>query len=113
MRRHHGGDQLFLAEWLRQRGIGYHACSQTAGIAGGHDDADALVVQPRNQVVGAFARAQMNVNQRYVRKPSVDQPVGVRARRDRAGDFGRAGLQQARDRDAKVRRILDNQDVQT
>ena len=113
LRRHQSGDQFILAERLGQCGRGLRARFQSAGIAGGHDNANAPIVEPHDQLVGALARTQMQIDHGCVGTACGNQPIGVRSRRDRPGDFGPAGAQQACDRDAQIHRILDDQDVQT
>ena len=93
VRRHQGGDKLCLTERFGQRGVGLHACFQTAGIAGSHDDANALTMQPRNQLIGPLAAAQMNVDHRSIGKVSGGQAIGIRGRRDRSGHVCGASLQ--------------------
>ena len=85
----------------------------TAGIAGGHDDANAPIVEPHDQLIGALAPTQMQIDHGCVGKSRGNQPIGVCSRRDRAGDFSPAGAQQACDRNGQIHRILDDQDVQT
>ncbi len=81
------------------------------GIAGGHDDANAAIVQPAYQVVGPLPRSQMNVDKRRVREAPGDQAIGVGRRRYGSGHVCSAGLKQGLYRYAKVPRIFDYQDA--
>src|SRR5271170_1630769 len=106
-------EQLRLAERLLQDRHGLCRRPRQYLVAGGHDDADAAIMQPVDQVVGPLAAAQVQVDKGDRRGLLGGRAIGLGGGRDGSGHIRAPGLEQVLQGDAEMPGVLDQKDALT
>src|SRR5215475_12509183 len=104
-------EQKVLSHWLLQDGGDLPVRWRDIGIAGYHDNTDALVMQPIDQAIGLLTVSQIDVHQRHIEGALGQEAQGVRRGRDWSDNIGTPRLQQHLQSGRDVPGILDDEDA--
>jgi hypothetical protein len=107
-----GREKLRLDDRLLQDGGGLSGRQRKNGVAGDHDDADALFIQAIDQPVGQLAASKIEIDEGDVDSVLGNQALGLSGCGDGSGHVRSQGLEQALQSYANVPGILDHKDTQ-
>jgi hypothetical protein len=105
-------EKLRLDDGLLQDGRCLSRRQRRNGVAGGYDDADALIVQSIDQAVRQLAASKIEIDQGHVRCLLGDQLLGLSGGCDWSGHLRSQSLEQARQGYGQVPGIFDHEDSQ-